>query len=228
MIYIIGDTHCPFDIKKLDNDVVKQACGGVFPQYVIITGDAGFIWYNNPENEEEVYYLNKMNQKPWITLFADGNHENFNRLNALPTVSMFGGKVGQISDRLFHLKRGEVFTIEDKKFFVLGGAMSTDKENRTAYIDWWPEEVPSYADYMNGMRNVHRHNNCVDYVISHTAPSSILKKYFPFSERYKDSTSEMLQAFIELKFKKWYFGHFHCNKNNGIFYCVFDKGEVIN
>lgn len=43
---------------------------------------------------------------------------------------MYGAKVLKVSDNVFYLKRGEIYTIEDKLFLVLGGALSDDKKYR--------------------------------------------------------------------------------------------------
>lgn len=227
MIYVVGDTHCPHDIKKLNNKEVYKACGDKYPDYVIICGDAGFIWDNNPEDATEQYWLNWITDKPWTTLFVDGNHENHYRLNKLPLVNMFGSEVGQVTDKLFHLKRGYCYVIEEKKFFCMGGAKSTDQQYRQAYIDWWPEEVPSYADYLKGLETL-KNLFSVDYVISHTAPESVMKKLFSYSDRYKDSTCAMLESFKkDLCYSKHFFGHMHEDINDGKHYCLFEKGWVI-
>lgn len=39
--------------------------------------------------------------------------------------------------------RGEVYNIEDKKIFVMGGAYSIDKYMRKANISWWEQELPN-------------------------------------------------------------------------------------
>ena len=69
--------------------------------------------------------LNKVAEEKNITyLFCDGNHENFELLEEYPEEEKYGGKVGKISKRIYHLKRGEVYTIEEKTFFVFGRGKS--------------------------------------------------------------------------------------------------------
>ncbi len=209
MIAITGDTHIPHDIHKLRNDSIK----GNFetpPNYVIVTGDFGLLWSNEENNPTEIHWKKWLEEKPFITLFCGGNHENWNRLNALPTVNVFGAEVGQISDKIFHLRHSNIYTIENKTFFVLGGAESTDKDSRILNISWWPEEVPSYKDFYTSLENLEKVNYTVDYVLTHTAPKSVVQKYFDDSGRYNDPTCAMLESIYErLTFKKWFFGHFH-------------------
>ena len=54
----------------------------------------------------------------------------------------------------------------------------------------------------------------MDYVITHTCPVQVMRKvldefYMTQLERYLGDINK------ELKFKKWYFGHFHVDKDLG-------------
>ena len=51
-----------------------------------------------------------LSEKPWTTLFVDGNHENFDRLKNYPITEEWGGKVQKIYDKVYHLMRGEIYT----------------------------------------------------------------------------------------------------------------------
>lgn len=50
---------------------------------MIVCGDFGLIWDMKPSRAEE-YWMKWLSEKPWITLFVDGNHENFDRLKNYP------------------------------------------------------------------------------------------------------------------------------------------------
>ena len=65
-----------------------------------------------------------------------GNHDNYDIIEKLPEIEMFGAKVLKVSDNVFYLKRGEVYHIEEKQFLVLGGAMSDDKVWRKPHESW--------------------------------------------------------------------------------------------
>ena len=126
-IFITGDTHGELEINKLG---AKQFPIGVSlskDDYVIICGDFGLIWDNGKTDN---YWLEWLSVKPFTILFIDGNHENFDLLESYPVKEWNGGKVHQIKDNIFHLMRGQIFTINNKTFFTMGGATSTDKDRR--------------------------------------------------------------------------------------------------
>jgi calcineurin-like phosphoesterase family protein len=78
-VYVTGDTHCPIDIKKLNSENFQEGKTLTKDDVVIILGDFGLLWKDIPDKEEK-YWTNWLNNKPWTTLFVDGNHENHNRL----------------------------------------------------------------------------------------------------------------------------------------------------
>ena len=53
--------------------------------YVVLLGDVGLVWDYKGESKTEKWWLDWLEDKSFTTLFIDGNHENFNRLNAYPT-----------------------------------------------------------------------------------------------------------------------------------------------
>lgn len=208
-IYITGDIHGEperFDSKNLLSKDLNITANDV----VIICGDFGMPWYN-PWSEEEKYYLEWLEKKPFTILFIDGNHENFDLLNRFPIIEKFGGKVHQLKHNIFHLMRGEIFEIQGKTFFTFGGATSTDKDWRTAHVSWWQEENFSPAEFENAINNLEKVDFTVDYVITHTAPARFVDSVPEAVERIKDCKTSMLLSDLEpmLKYKKWFFGHFH-------------------
>ncbi|MFW6242764.1 MAG: metallophosphoesterase family protein [bacterium] len=221
MIFITGDIHGPIDIKKLNSKNFPEGQSLTKKDYVICTGDFGLVFDINESGKEEKYWLNWLTNKNWTTLFVDGNHENFDRLYKLPEKEMFNGKVGIVNDSIFHLKRGEIYEIEGNKFFTFGGAESIDKENRYVNISWWREEIPSYKEMMYAINNLKKHNNEVDYILTHTIPveivdelNNIIKEQFNITQNIydnkKDDNARFLSEILKIaKFKKWFFGHFH-------------------
>ena len=211
-VFVTGDLHgCQnYDYRKLTTKLFPEQKELTKNDYVIIAGDFGLVFNVNESNREEKYWLNWLEEKNFTTLFVDGNHENFDRLKHFDEVEMFEGKVGKINDSVFHLKRGEVYTINDKKILTMGGATSTDKEYRLEYFSWWRQEEPNIDDYNNCLRNFTKHKRKVDYIITHEAPTRIYK-LFDF-QRYHEPTQ--LQEFLDgvaetVDFKHWYFGHYH-------------------
>lgn len=210
MIYITGDTHIPNDIEKLNSLNFPEYKNMTKEDYLIVCGDFGGVWDNS---NEELYWREWLHNKPWTTLFVDGNHENFNLLNEFPIENKFGGKVHKINDSIYHLIRGQVFTIGGLKFFTFGGASSIDKENRIRNITWWEQEMPSFKEMNEGLDNLEQHNNKVDYIITHTCSTdtlNVIGKLYEFMPKPKDNLNDYLSEIEKkVKYKHWYFGHFH-------------------
>ncbi len=230
MIYVTGDCHGGFQrfgIKYFPNQ--KAMCRD---DCVIITGDFGGVWDDSPR---EVYWLDWLEEKPFTTLFVDGNHENFDRLSELPVHQWRGGKVRYIRPHVLHLMRGQVFEIGGLMWFTMGGAASHDIQDgildpaapdfeqeywfkrrtwqmfRVKGVSWWHEELPSDEEYEEAVRNLERASWQVDCVLTHCAPTSIQQKldtnYTP------DRLTDFLQTVMErCRFDYWFFGHYHRNE----------------
>jgi predicted phosphodiesterase len=208
MIYITADTHIPIDIHKLSTTNFPQQKQLTKTDFVIICGDFGGVWNNS---KEELYWRNWLNKKNFTTLFVDGNHCNFNLLNQYPIQQWNGGKVHFISESIIHLIRGQVFTINDLKFFTMGGAESIDKQYRREHISWWKEELPSTQEYDEALENLDQNDWSVDYVLTHTCSTSIMKKMNYIKEN--NSLNNFFEIIDQkLNYKHWYFGHFHDDK----------------
>lgn len=222
MIYLTGDTHA--DFKRFNSDNFPEGKDLTKDDYVVVMGDFGGIWTVNESSVKEQYWLDWLSGKPWTTLFVCGNHENFDRLNKLPSEAMFGSVVGKVTDSIFHLRRGEVYNIDENKIFCFGGARSIDKEVRLEYISWWKEEEPSFNE-MGKVVNLP--NFKFDYIFTHECPESIFgliaDKYFSTKAPY------LMHKFLKLidnraKFKKWYFGHYHIEETfNEKYQCLFES-----
>jgi len=205
MIYITGDLHGGIDISKLNAKNFPQQKLLDKDDFVIVTGDFGLVFDNS---KEELFWRNWLLEKNFTTIFCDGNHENFNLLNQFPVEEWNGGKVHFINDSVIHLMRGQVFTIDDLKFFTMGGATSIDKYRRKKGISWWKEEIPSNKEFEEAFNNLDKHNWIVDYVISHTCSMRIMQERGYIKENNAlNKFFDMLEG--DLEYKHWYFGHFH-------------------
>ena len=210
-IHITGDTHG--EVNRL-TEYKKTKPGDT----VIITGDFGMLWRRN--DFSKISLLNYAAEARGITyLFCDGNHENFEMLAEKPVEEKFGGKVGKISKYIYHLKRGEIYTIEGKTFFVFGSASSIDRMYRTPYVSWWPAELPSSSEINNAYTNLERINFEPEFIITHTAPTLFLKSIKGFKViNWPDAAQDVLNELVlrialnNPKFKHWYFGHFHIDR----------------
>lgn len=217
MIYVTGDTHNTVDCEK----IFQFAPSLAISDYIIIAGDFGGCWYNHGsdkyKNDQEL--LDRYSNLDCTILFVDGNHENFPEIYSYPTIEKFGGTVGQIREKVFHLRRGEIYNIQNKKIFTFGGALSVDKHMRMPYVSWWEEEIPTIEEMNYGIDNLEKHNNKVDYIITHTAPKEIVQalvaknKWNMWGNKANDPTTDYLQRVMQItEFKHWYFGHFHDDK----------------
>ena len=238
-VFVCGDTHCPIDIYKLTSTNWPEQKELYEEDLLIILGDYGGFWYNKRTNEE-LYWFEWLTAKNCTVCFVDGNHENFDLINNFPEVEFCGGKAGlgyqDDNGVIYHLKRGEIYTIEDKKILTFGGAYSVDKEHRIQGRSWWPEEIPTYADTLNLENNLILYNNKVDFILTHTAPKSIIvpmglissRDCAMFGNKQNDPTTEILQSVLEtVTFDKWYLGHFHkdlaymCK-----FFCLYNQKPI--
>lgn len=216
MIYLTGDIHG--DITRLTPTHFPESDMMTENDYVIQLGDFGCFW-RNPPSQEEIDSIEFFSKQRFITCFLDGNHENFPLINSYPVVDFCGGKAHKINEKLYHLMRGNVYTINGLKFFVFGGGLSVDKKYRIPGVSWWKEEYPSLDEEEHALMTLEQHNFKVDYVLTHVAPSSIVDymiQYNIFStfERCDSKANDYVSKFLEhifnkLEFKHWYFGHYH-------------------
>lgn len=208
MIYVTGDTHGLQDYYKL-HIFAGEHPGLTKDDYVIIAGDFGAIW----DSKTLAADLKPYTELPFTVLFVDGNHENFDLLEAFPVEKWHGGKVHKIKPDILHLMRGQVFEIEGKTIFTFGGATSIDKFMRREGLSWWKQELPTYEELDEGIANLKKHNNKVDYIITHSCSErALMYPQIRNSATLKLSCPEsQVLSYIEeiAEYKHWYFGHFH-------------------
>lgn len=232
-VWVTGDTHAEWmtrfstgyfpEQKELDRD-----------DFVIVLGDFG-LWH---DDKSERYRLDWLNDKPWTTLWIDGNHENFDRLSEgeFPVVDFHGGKAHRIRDNIYHLMRGYIFDLCGKSFFAFGGASSHDvrdgildpcdyesgeafarvykewsehgRQFRVNHFSWWEQELPSMDEKMLGLKSLGEHDWKVDFVITHCLPQMVASAY---GYHEPDAATQYFNAVLEsgTEFKDWFCGHYH-------------------
>lgn len=203
-IFITGDTHGTIDFKKLTMrhfPIQKELNKS---DILIICGDSGLCWSGK---DDDKWLQQWYEDKNFTTLIVDGNHENHMLISKLPIIEKFGGKVHQISNSVFYAIRGEIYTINGKKILTLGGAESTDKQYRVEGYSWWEQESITQKDFNNALNNLERYNYDVDYFITHTGGSEVVKflgfNIFP-SDKYIDFILNSLPPRT-----RHYCGHYH-------------------
>ena len=237
-VWITGDIHGnPVRLSTDSFYEQKEFNKNKDENIVIICGDFGLVWNRDEENKNEKYWLDWLESKPFTTVFVDGNHENHIRLATYPIKEWHDGKVHEIRPHVLHLMRGEVFTIEDKKFFVFGGASSHDIQDgiidyededwreqtknlekhgkymyRVKGLTWWNEELPSQEEMNNGLLNLQKENNKVDYIITHSPSTSELYLMGNGNKQSDILTNYLEEIRVNTEYKRHFFGHMHLNK----------------
>ena len=209
MIYITSDIHIPEDVKKINTRFFSRRLHVSESDTLLICGDFGGVWDGD---SAEKHWLDWLAEKPFTTLFIDGNHENHKRLaTEFPEIDFRGGRAHRIQENVLHLMRGYVFELEGNRIFAMGGAASHDKAYRREGVNWWPEELPSEEEYIRATDSLSRCGWKVDYVITHCAPENIQQEHFPGYP--PNALTGFLQEISQkLAYRHWYFGHYHVDR----------------
>ena len=207
-VFVTGDLHSHIDMHKLSTEAFPEQRELTKDDYVIICGDFGCVWDGGKTDK---YMQNWLSDKTFTTLFVSGNHENHPLLNSYPVEIWNGGKVHHIAPSVIHLMSGQVFTINGVKCFTMGGAASHDKQFRKEGVSWWPEEMPTDAEYDEALENLGHNDWKVNFVFTHCAPDSIQSQLADWYEH--DKLTNFLEIVRQdLIYDYWFFGHYHTNK----------------
>ncbi|MBR6872089.1 MAG: metallophosphoesterase [Ruminococcus sp.] len=216
-LWITGDTHGGYD-----GLMGRLAANGVMPgDTVLITGDFGFV---SDHPDDRISYL-KLRREPFCFCFIDGNHEDHRLLSEYPASGWNGGKAQVIEQNIIRLMRGELYNIEGRTFFCMGGAYSHDKSCRREGYNWFAEEQPSPEQYAHADLTLEACCGRVDYILTHTAPLSVIHELGAVvyeQESVLDNYLEKLRNTVE--FQRWFFGHYHTDRElSGGFTAVYDR-----
>jgi hypothetical protein len=170
MIFLTGDFHGGIDGSKLNTKSFPEGRTLSKDDFVIILGDFGLPWCEPGQRgyKQEQWWLNWLNQRPWTTLFVKGNHENYDKLAALPVVEAVRSqkiRARKLSDSIYALENG-FQRIDGHGLFIFGGATSIDIAHRTEGVSWWKEEVPSKEEMHTALESAAGQK--VDYILTRT------------------------------------------------------------
>ena len=246
MVFITGDTHGVFARLRLleaeaGRPLTKDDC-------LIISGDFGGIW-SGSSREEQI--LDELASYPFSILFLDGNHENYDLLDSYPVSTWHGGKVQFIRSNLIHLMRGQIYDLEGRSFFVMGGAACHDicdglldkddpqlekkvlemqrawKMFRIKGLSWWERELPNDGEMNEAWENLSAHGMKVDYIVTHCAPGSMQRCVCSLLENfsYKDDalTDFLDRVLSQCEYHEWYCGHYHAEIQMDNFFVKYGK-----
>jgi hypothetical protein len=209
MIYFCGDVHGNLDIQKLKQ---FKDSGRIDKDDILIqTGDLGIVWSNKEDSLERDLkkFYDSLGFKK--ILFIPGNHENYNRLlgDEFPLVNLneINGEAKQISNNVYMLLSGNIYTINEKKVFCFRGAKSIDKDFRIKDVSWWSNEIPNVGEYEMAKSRIR--NKSIDYFVTHTGSRGFKDKLFGRSG-FNDTTEEMISNIKDsCEYKAHICGHYH-------------------
>lgn len=192
---LCGDCHADtWNAKDIFKLAEKEKCDRIH-----FFGDFGYF-LNLPECQAFLEYVsfNSIQSKIPVS-FTDGNHENHYSLKRL-----FEKRV---SETIFVMPgiewwwRGKYSDIDSQKILSIGGAYSIDKNHRQVGVDWFENEIISYADFL-------RCDKECDIIFSHDCPLPI---DFGFkNDEFTEANRKMLTEICEQTNPKILIhGHYH-------------------
>ncbi|HBT63721.1 MAG TPA: hypothetical protein DEB10_03545 [Ruminococcaceae bacterium] len=203
MVYITGDTHG--DFSRFTCPAARRIRKG---STLIVLGDFGFIW-DGSKKERKV--LKKLSKLKFTVLFLDGPHENYDLIDKFPVTEWNGGRVQVIQENVMHLLRGEIYTIENEKYFVFGGGESLEHDIRADNKTWWEREMPSGEEMLQGRRRLREHGNKVNYILTHEYPGKS-GSYLDKNGRHNGVNAYLGLIESEVDYVRWFFGSLHIDK----------------
>jgi 3-oxoacid CoA-transferase subunit A len=214
-VFVKGDCHGRFSFLPYFCESYQTTVEDT----LIILGDAGINFYLNKTDRK----LKKEISLCPITLFCvHGNHEQ--RPALISTYkAVYYEKYGcwcwyeeEFPNILFPFNGPAAFN--GKKFLIIGGAYSVDKEYRLTYkLPWFESELLSDVEKEEILTLIERENS-FDYILTHTAPLKYEPTYlfldFIDQTKVDKSMEEFLQVVCEnVNFTNWWFGHYHSDRD---------------
>lgn len=223
--YITGDCHGDFRKLELFCELYDLDSEDV----LIVLGDFGVNYWLG---KSDVNSKKKLAQLPITILAIHGNHEA--RPYELETYieKLWNGGIVYVEEsypNLLFAKDGEIYSFGNKKGIAIGGAYSVDKNYRcTIGLPWFESEQPTDDIKQYVEKKLTEANWKMDYVFSHTCPLAYepTDLFLSFIDQTEvDKTTEKWLSRIESKldYGRWYFGHFHDNREYHKAEMLFDK-----
>ncbi|MBO7763131.1 MAG: metallophosphoesterase, partial [Clostridia bacterium] len=158
MIYLTSDLHGGENTAGLMQYLDAYRTGDL----LLILGDVGLSFEDTEENRRFTERFLSIDRP---IAFLDGNHENHPYLNAFPEEAFCGGTVNRLSPYIVRLRRGEIYDIDGRSFFVMGGCKSSAAWRERGLL--YEGEEPSREEIAHGYKTLRRRGNRVDFVLTH-------------------------------------------------------------
>jgi Icc-related predicted phosphoesterase len=165
-ILVCGDWHGnTVFVENIFNAIARE---GWEVDVIVQVGDFGF-WEHRDEGVHFLDSLSTFSQESGIPIYwVDGNHENFEILYDQYLKGRYDEFI-EIRPSIYYIPRGKTWEWDGVKFMGFGGAYSIDKNHRTPYISWWPQEMASDEE----IERVRSKNEQVDVLFSHDVPQGV-------------------------------------------------------
>ena len=84
---------------------------------------------------------------------------------------------------------------------------------RINHVSWWERELASEEEIEEGMNNLRKNGNAVDFIVTHCCSSST--QHLIGGELYNPNITTEFLEYVKnnVRYKKWFFGHYHDNRN---------------
>ena len=203
MLYVTGDLHG-------DETRLRRFSRGLRRRrdVLLVCGDFGFVW-DGSEREKRV--LSRLEKLDCTIFFVEGTHDNLDLLAACPRETVCGGPAGRVAKNIFWLQRGCLYQIEGRSVFALGGAQSTDADERVEGVSWWRNELPT-SEELAFAEETFRRAGRADIIITHQSPCAALGRI-----EYSPDSTHPQKVFLARLAKSadyghWYFGGDHLDR----------------
>ena len=229
--YITGDKHRNFEqVKRFCHEANTRR-----KDVLIVLGDAGFNYYDDIRDDKLKTEMSALN----ITLFClHGNKEKRpQNIETYGVRSFCGGKVYYEPKypNIYFAIDGEVYTFDGRKYMVVGGAHSVDKQKcLEESLPYWDDEMPNEeikrlvearlaleGDQVYGMLT---HTCPIDYLPTEMFVSTRQNAEFKRNRRKRvgkktfvpdiDRSTEVWLGDLEkrIQYAEWFCGHYHIDK----------------
>ena len=219
MIYITGDIHGNADRLEHYCNKLKTTIYDI----IIILGDTGFNYYLNKKDDMLKRYVSEL---PCTFFCIRGNHEerpeNIQTYHE-ETLNFGTGYMEDNYPNIIFAKDGNIYRFNNKNLLCIGGAYSVDKMYRIVHgWKWFKDEQLTEDEMKLITSNIIKYMEfCdIDYVLTHTCPYNTRPTHLFLPDVDQSTVDDSMEKWLQhiadnIDFKRWYFGHFHDNWNNG-------------